>query len=215
MWNRIETYQISLNNKQKETQIVNTILRNTGYPIKTYARNKLRNTNNIINSTTERKKWITFTYIGNRTRTITRLFRNTGLRIAYLTNNTIKNHLSVNNRNTDKYSRSGIYELKCNSCPLKYIGQTGRNFRTRYNEHIQAIHYNINSKYAQHILDTGHAYGTIDNTLNILQFEKKIKKMNSLEQFYIYKLTREQLQLNDTHTNSYNPIFDLVCDHMK
>jgi hypothetical protein len=71
------------------------------------------------------------------------------------------------------------------------------------------------SKYAQHILETGHTYGTIENTLNILQFEKKSQKMNSLEQYYIYRLTRENLQLNDTYTNNYNPIFHIITDYYK
>jgi hypothetical protein len=118
-----------------------------------------------------------FTYIGNQTRTITRLFKNTNLSIAYRTNNTIKNHLCISNYNTDKYSRSGIYELKCNSFPLKYIGQTGCNFRTRYSEYIQAIHYNKTaSKYAKHILETGHAYGTIENTLTFYSMRKRALK---------------------------------------
>jgi hypothetical protein len=31
---------------------------------------------------------------------------------------------------TDKYEKSGIYQMKCPDCPLKYIGQTGRTFYT-------------------------------------------------------------------------------------
>jgi hypothetical protein len=83
-----------------------------------------------------KQKWVTFTYIGSQTRTITKLFKNTDLRIAYRTNNRIQNYLQSKNRDPDKYNHSGIYELKCNNCQLKYIGQTGRNFRTRYREHI-------------------------------------------------------------------------------
>jgi hypothetical protein len=101
----------------------------------------------------------------NETRTITRLFKNTNSRIAYETNNAVQNHLHPKKQDTDKYNRSGIYQIKCNSCQLKYIGQTSRNFRTRYKEHIQAIHTNITtSRYAQHILDTRQACGTIEDT---------------------------------------------------
>jgi hypothetical protein len=54
------------------------------------------------------------------------------------------------------------------------MGQTGRNFRIRYKEHIQAIHTNkTTSKYAQHSLDTGQAYGTTEDTLNILHLKKR------------------------------------------
>jgi hypothetical protein len=57
----------------------------------------------------------------------------------------------------DKFNHSGVYEMRCKSCDLKYIGQTGRNFRIRYKDHIHAIHSNkTTSRYAQHILETGH-----------------------------------------------------------
>jgi hypothetical protein len=61
-------------------------------------------------------------------------------------------------------------------------------------------------KYAQHILDTGHAYNTMDQTMKILHIEKEGQKLNTLEQFEIYKLTKKALQLNDTHTETHNPI---------
>jgi hypothetical protein len=45
----------------------------------------------------------------------------------------------------------------------------------RYREHIQVIRTNKpTSKYAQHILDTGHAYGTIEGTMDIIQTTKKV-----------------------------------------
>jgi hypothetical protein len=64
--------------------------------------------------------------------------------------------------------------LKYNGCPLKYVGQTGRAFRTRFKEHIYNIK-NIrhHSKYAQHILDTGHEYGAIDQIMEQLQVGNK------------------------------------------
>jgi hypothetical protein len=51
---------------------------------------------------------------------------------------TIQNILKPKSQ-IDKYSRSGIYQMKCMDCPLKYIGQTGRTFNTRYKEHIHDI----------------------------------------------------------------------------
>jgi hypothetical protein len=49
---------------------------------------------------------------------------------------------------------SGVYKLKCNTCDKIYTGQTGRNFNTRYKEHIRDIKNNVDkSKYAAHILD--------------------------------------------------------------
>jgi hypothetical protein len=81
----------------------------------------------------QKVRWATFTYSGNEVRTITKLFRNANVTIAYKINNTIKNHLKPRLPKTDMYNQCGVYQLKCNDCPLKYIGQTGRTFKTRYN----------------------------------------------------------------------------------
>jgi hypothetical protein len=81
---------------------------------------------------------------------------------------------------------SGIHQTNCKDCQLKHIGQTGRNFQTRYKEHIQAIKTNKpNFKYAQHILDTQQTYSNIKETMDILHIEKKGPLMNTLEQFHI------------------------------
>jgi hypothetical protein len=104
--------------------------------------------------------------------------------------------------------------MKCNTCPLKYIGQTGRNFRTRFKEHIHAIRTNnMTSRYAQHILETGHAYGKIEDTLDILNRENKGPLMNTWERFHIHRLTKDNMQLNDAYTDTRNPIFDLILTH--
>jgi hypothetical protein len=39
--------------------------------------------------------------------------------------------------------------------------------------------------------------------------------MNTLEQFHIYKLSKNNLQLNDTYTDMHNPIFKLITTHYK
>jgi hypothetical protein len=65
------------------------------------------------------------------------------------------------------------------------------------------------SKYAQHILDTGHAYGKIEETMDVIHVTGKGRLLNTLERFYIYDLSKNKLQMNDTYTDTYNPIFDL------
>jgi hypothetical protein len=77
--------------------------------------------------------------------------------------------------------------MKCLDCPLKYIGQTGRTFHTRYKEHIQEIrNTNGNSGYSDHILNTGHTHGTITDTMDIIKTEKNGKHLNTLDKYHIY-----------------------------
>jgi hypothetical protein len=60
--------------------------------------------------------------------------------------------------------------MKCINCPLKYVGQTGRTFNTRYKEHIHDMRTNNgNMGYANHILNTGHLYGIITDTMEIMK----------------------------------------------
>jgi hypothetical protein len=104
--------------------------------------------------------------------------------------------------------------MKCKSCQLSYIGQTGRNFKARYKEHIRLIRTNNpNTKYAQHILDPQHDYGPIADTMDILHIERKGQLMNTWDRFHIYKLSSNKLQLNDTYTDTHNPIFNLMKNH--
>jgi hypothetical protein len=101
--------------------------------------------------------------------------------------------------------------MECNDCPLKYIGQTGRTLNTRYKEHIHAIRSNnSNTGFANHILNTGHRYGTISNTMKIIKAGKKGKHLNTLEKYYIHRASRNNLQLNDTNIDLNNPIFDTL-----
>jgi hypothetical protein len=71
----------------------------------------------------------------------------TAFRMQYTILSIVKQHPQ-----TDKYNRSGIYQMKCLPCPL---GQTGRSFHTSYEEHIPAIRNSHgNSGYSNHILNT-------------------------------------------------------------
>jgi hypothetical protein len=76
--------------------------------------------------------------------------------------------------------------MKCLDCPLKYFGQTGRTLKTRYKEHSQAIR--SNSGYSYHVLNSGHTYGTITDTMDVIKTGRKCKHLNILENYYICRI---------------------------
>jgi hypothetical protein len=45
--------------------------------------------------------------------------------------------------------------------------------------------------------------------MDILHIEKKGRLMNTWDKFYIHKLSKNNLQMNDIYTDINNPIFDL------
>jgi hypothetical protein len=54
------------------------------------------------------------------------------------------------------------------------IDQTGRSFQVKYTENIRAIHENRDSfRYVQNILNIGHSYGPIQDTMEIVATAKK------------------------------------------
>jgi hypothetical protein len=69
---------------------------------------------------------------------------------------------------------SVIYKIKCLDFPLKYVVQAGRIFRVRFKEHIHAFRsYNINSRYSNHILNTGHVNGAMTEIMDVIRTEGK------------------------------------------
>jgi hypothetical protein len=120
----------------------------------------------------------------------------------------IKNYLKPIEHIKDTFNKIGIYQLKCNNCPMKYVGQTGRNFRTRFKEHKPI------SKFAQHVLDTQHTYDTIEKTMDILHIERKGPQLNTSERFYKHSLSAQKFQMNDTYIDIHNPIFNIIIKHI-
>jgi len=76
------------------------------------------------------------------TKYITKLFKETFFRISYTTNNSIRKHLSMKQNYPhvqNKYEKSGIYQLNCPYCKMKYIGHTGRSFQMCFHEHFRDL----------------------------------------------------------------------------
>jgi hypothetical protein len=108
--------------------------------------------------------------------------------------------------------KSGIYQMRCMDYPLKYMRQTSQTFQTGYKGHIQAIRNNNgNSVYSNHIINTGHAYRNTTDTMKVIKIEKKKEKhINTLEKYHIYKMSKDELNMNDTYIDAYNPIFKVM-----
>ena len=113
----------------------------------------------------------------------------------------------------DKYNKTGDYKLNCNDCNSFYIGQTGRSFLSRYSEHLKALsNNNIHSAFATHIHTKNHSYTNIDTNLEILHYLPKSRKLNTAEQYEIYKHYKTQPNniLNDQLNYKSHTIFDTI-----
>jgi hypothetical protein len=61
-----------------------------------------------------------------------------------------------------------------------------------------------NSGYSNHIPNTGHTYGTITDTMDVIRTGRKGRHLNTLERYHIYKISRNKLHMNDTHVEAQN-----------
>ena len=105
------------------------------------------------------------------------------------------------NKISEKFSLSGVYKLACPDCKKSYVGQTGGSFTIRYNEHKHAFLKNSHtSKFAQHLNEHAHSFGTINNFVQILRYHKKGAYLNTIERFYIDGEHDSNNQLNDSYT---------------
>ena len=187
----METFKPTLESRQKEKDNMQHSLVNIRYDAPSIGKfnNEKRQRQN---EQKQKKKWAKFTYIGKETGFITKLFKNINVETAFTTNNTIKKRLAVKQEAPqNKHDRSGVYQLTCPECKMKFKGQTGRPFRVRFQEHVRDFKYNNNrSKFTQHLVDNKHAIGNMEEIMEVTHMKKKGKMLDTLEGFHIYKETK-------------------------
>jgi hypothetical protein len=73
---------------------------------------------------------------------------------------------------------------------MKYVDQTGRPFRVRFQEHFRDYKYaNNKSKFAAHRLENKHSIGHIEDIMEVLHITNKGRFRNTVEKFHIYNET--------------------------
>jgi len=111
---------------------------------------------------------------------------------------------------------SGIYKITCNTCKLAYIGQTSRNLKQRYQEHIRYIwNDDPQSAYAQHILNNQHEYITTTDTMTLLKHEHKTSTLIFYEQLFIHNYYHNGQLITEQNAGEPNPVFQLFINPLK
>jgi hypothetical protein len=127
--NQLHTYPITEKAKDAEKNTVRNILHNNEYDKNLISKappQQKAKTKHTCWLGAPKAKWVTFTVVKKKI-----FFQDTQIKVAFWTGNTIWNILKTRPQ-THKYSRNGIYKMKCLDCSLKYVGQTGRIFNIRY-----------------------------------------------------------------------------------
>ena len=57
-------------------------------------------------------------------------------------------------------------------------------------------------KFAQHVIEEGHAFGPMNDKMDILHIASKGRMLDTLKRFHIYRETKLGIQINDNPTPS-------------
>ena len=194
-------YSLPLNpdKRQTEWETIQSVAKNNNFPQHLLLKLNwqiLHNDNNKRTGKDDKKIWTTFTFHSPKIRKITNLFKNTNIGIAFKITKTLHHLIKpIKPTRLQEHEKSGIYKITCKICHKAYVGQTGRNLKSRFREHIRYSKNNDpRSAYALHIPNCRHEYGTIDDSMTLL---KQISTPNLLfpyEQVYI-----QSFQHNNEH----------------
>lgn len=214
MIHRLLTIPLSIDNYNKELNIIKQIAVNNSYDpklIDDIIAKKLhkqsleqvfpssKNKNNNFNS---------LTYFGKPSIKIKTFLETLDLNICFKTDNNLGRFIKNNKSKPSKLNQSGVYKLKCGSnCDKIYIGRTFRNFKTRISEHKRSYDYKkLDSNYSNHLITQNHSF---DPDFEILHVENKRQKLNLLEALEINKNKNSGNLLNDQLDINCSPLLNL------
>jgi hypothetical protein len=179
------------NSFDKELKTIKFLATRNGYPevlIEKMLEKKLKKRESILlfkNTRNEKElKWCKLPYYGWPMEKMSSVFPKDKYRPAYYNRTKLRNLLCKTEEKINKLEGSGIYKLNCNGCDATYVGQTGRAFQTRAEEHKRCFRNRIleQSRFAKHLWETGHSS---DFILEIIHQCRKGKKMDVLEELEI------------------------------
>jgi hypothetical protein len=210
---RLNTVPMNNDDYNKELNTIKFMAQDNGYDsriIDKLIRKKSNKTNNPTNKS-RNNKYITLKYGNTLNYKVSNILKNHGYTVSYKTTNKLQDLINPLNAPTgDKFDGSGVYKIHCNECPKYYIGQTGRSFRTRFKEHLPKNTSAQKSNYADHLIESGHNYKSLEDNLQILHKCKKSSLMSTLENYEIYKAVKSEanILLNDKINSQANSLFD-------
>ena len=138
---------------------------------------------------------------------IRRTARKYGIQSCYKSKGTLGDYLINLKDKRPEEIKSGIYEIECESCDKKYIGETKRKAATRWKEHdadynkgIKAMAENKTYKHAsaiaQHCVEESHTIGKKKLIKEVTDFQT----FNAWESFYINQNKRDLVNVAEPQT---------------
>jgi hypothetical protein len=205
---------------QEELNHIKTCLMKNNYPpLKVEERIRVMKQRIILNHTSDKSGyWVAIPFIGDITYQLSRIIRKyLSVKLGYYTGTKLSTFLnSHKDKPSCEQSFPGIYSVKCQQCPKKYIGKTKRDYCLRFNEHLgHCRHRNINqSALALHMMENpGHTPD--NNSLTLIekeprQFFRKVKEALHIKKCIHRMNTNEGWKVNPIWSSTLIPLLKPV-----
>jgi len=136
------------------------------------------------------EKRVAVTYAPTITNKLQNSFERCNIKMVYSGNEKLKSALGSTKDKLPFAEKSGIYEIKCSNCNYKYIGQTRRSIKKRFDEHHRSIkNKEIDKAIAAHIYNTDNSHPhkiiSFEDNTKLLKNVKNQHKLDAYESFYI------------------------------
>ncbi|KAJ8961586.1 hypothetical protein NQ317_013064 [Molorchus minor] len=212
---RLLSFPLSKERFEKERKLIKDIAKINGYSencvdrliMKRTFKETLRNSS-TFQTDTESPKFVSIPYAPQFTRGLSRIFKNIGLTVIHPSGNKLQQLLGNPKDTIGVNGRSGIYEISCKDCTLKYVGQTRRSILTRFKEHMAHLKYGRTDKssVAQHAFDNNHR---ID--INNLKLIRNVTNNRQLDAFESLEIVKCKNRMNsDSGPIPNSPLYWLV-----
>ncbi|KAG8268174.1 hypothetical protein J6590_108253 [Homalodisca vitripennis] len=155
----------------------------------------------------EPEKWISVSY-NNLTTEIAKSFKtHASINVSSNSKIKLKNILGNPKNKIDDEEKSGIYQINCDNCDLKYIGQTKRKIKKRVKEHKACLKYQQEerSAMAKHALHTGHCFSQV----KLLKEINDNKFLDAYETIFMQK-NQNYLVNNEPGPLQNSPLLPLI-----
>ncbi len=176
---------------------------------------KLESTSTFYQKPKDKKPRVKFQYAANSTNKIDRIFREHNMHIAFSSGPKLKQLLGTTKDKISTLERSGIYEVTCKDCGMKYFGQTKRQLLIRYREHCGNVRNNHPDKSAVafHALKELHLnFDPKDSScLKLVKSVNDSYKLDAWESLIVKKKEEKFPSLMNINPSPiHSPLFNLI-----
>lgn len=215
--NRLLTFPLTKERFEKERKIIQNVARWNGFEvdivnqiIRKQKFKKLVQNSTTFQTTPDSTKFVTIPFAPFVTKGLSKVFKELDLKVVHTSGSTLQNLLGNPKDKVGVLGKSGIYEISCNDCDHKYIGQTRRSVTTRFKEHMAHLRFGRfeRSSVAQHIYENDHIINI--NNVKLIRAITNCKFLDAWESLEIHK-NLDKLMNSDSGPLPRSPLYSLVA----